>query len=247
MSFVGQSRASTYVRNESASHPIAPELLGVAGYSQNDRNNLIGYGSNHMRYDAEIEAHLRTDHRQDEKNAYQDHHPVWFQPSQWGGERVRKQPNGNPSAIERRQWHQIEDRQNNVDDQRILQVFSNPLRSSVWQVADEVEQQCGEHGEHNINARACRRNPYHVAPRIAQRPEVDRDRLRIAKQERRAQESSNAGSKIVPVRSMCLSGLNVTRPSREAVSSPSRSAAKPCAASWNVIAMMAGRAQIEIA
>jgi hypothetical protein len=28
-----------------------------------------------MRYDAEIEAHLRTDHWQDEKNADQDHHP----------------------------------------------------------------------------------------------------------------------------------------------------------------------------
>ena len=70
--------SSTYVRNESASHPIASELLGVAGYPQNNRNNLIGYGSNHMRYDAEIEAHLCTDHWQDEKNAYQDHHPVWF-------------------------------------------------------------------------------------------------------------------------------------------------------------------------
>jgi len=30
------------------------------------------------RYDAEIEAHLRTDHWQNEKNANQDHHPVRF-------------------------------------------------------------------------------------------------------------------------------------------------------------------------
>jgi hypothetical protein len=33
------------------------------------------YGCSHIRYDAEIEAHLRIDHWQDEKNADQDHYP----------------------------------------------------------------------------------------------------------------------------------------------------------------------------
>jgi hypothetical protein len=52
--------------------------LAVTGQPQNDRNDLAGYYSNHMRYDAEIEAYLRTDHWQNEKKANQDHHPVWF-------------------------------------------------------------------------------------------------------------------------------------------------------------------------
>ena len=121
--------------------------LGVAGYAQNHRNDLIGYGSNHMGHDAEIEAHLRANHWQDQKNADQDHHPVGFQPSQRGGEHVRKQPHGDTSAVERRQWQQIEDRQNDIDDQRIFQIFSNPLRYSVRQIADKVEQQRGDHGE----------------------------------------------------------------------------------------------------
>jgi hypothetical protein len=36
---------------------------------------------------------------------------------------------------------EIEDRQNNVDDQSISQVFSEPLRSSIGQIADKVERQ----------------------------------------------------------------------------------------------------------
>jgi hypothetical protein len=51
-----------------------------------------------------------------------------------------------------------------------------------------MEQHCGDHSEHNIDARTHRCDQHHVAPRIAQRPEVNRDRLRIAKQERRTQE-----------------------------------------------------------
>src|SRR5262249_38394392 len=94
---------------------------------------------NHTRYDAEIEAYLRTNHWQNEKNANQDHYPVWFQPSQREGEPVRKQSHDDPSAVKRRQWQQIEDRQNDVEDQCIFQVFSGPLGDSVWQVIDKME------------------------------------------------------------------------------------------------------------
>jgi hypothetical protein len=31
-----------------------------------------------MRHDAEIEAELRANHRQDEQHADQDHHPIGF-------------------------------------------------------------------------------------------------------------------------------------------------------------------------
>ena len=48
----------------------------------------------------------------------------------------------------------------------------------------------------------------------------------------------------VPNGSICFSGLNVTRPSRHAVSSPRRRATNPCAASWNVTAKMTGRIQV---
>ena len=51
------------------------------------------------------------------------------------------------------------------------------------------------------------------------------------------------GNKIVPKGSMCFAGLKLTRPSRQAVSSPSRCATKPCAASWSVMAMITGNAQ----
>ena len=62
-------------------------------------------------YDVEIQAHLRANHRQDEKNPDQDHHPVGFQPGERGAERLREQPHGDPSAVERWRRQQIEDRQ----------------------------------------------------------------------------------------------------------------------------------------
>ena len=73
-----------------------------------------------MRHDAQVETKLCANHRQYKKNAYQDYHPVWFQPGQRGGEHVRKESHGDPSAVERRQWQQIEDRQDNIDDERIF-------------------------------------------------------------------------------------------------------------------------------
>ena len=42
------------------------------------------------------------------------------------------------------------------------------------------------------------------------------------------------------IKSMCLSGLSVSRPARFAVSSPRRSAAYPCAHSCSVMHMRAG-------
>ena len=53
------------------------------------------------------------------------------------------------------------------------------------------------------------------------------------------------GSRIVPNGSMCFSGLALTRPSRQAVSSPNRRATKPCAASCRVMARIAGITQVE--
>src|ERR1700704_4877910 len=50
---------------------------------------------------------------------------------------------------------------------------------------------------------------------------------------------------MVPNGSICLSGLKLTRPSREAVSSPSMRATKACAASWKVIAMRTGITQVD--
>ena len=44
----------------------------------------------------------------------------------------------------------------------------------------------------------------------------------------------------------CYSGLALTRPSLKAVSSPSRCATKPCAASWKVMANSSGRIQTEM-
>ncbi len=58
--------------------------------------------------------------------------------------------------------------------------------------------------------------------------------------------SSSPGSSRVPNGSTWRIGLKVTRPARSAVSSPSLEATKPCAASWNVMAMIPGISQIEI-
>jgi hypothetical protein len=75
-----------------------------------------------------------------------------------------------------------------VDDQCVSQIFSKPLRNSVGQVVDKVEHQRGDQCERNIDGWACRCDQHHVAPQVAQRAEVDRHRLRIAKQKRRMQE-----------------------------------------------------------
>src|SRR5882757_4749623 len=50
---------------------------------------------------------------------------------------------------------------------------------------------------------------------------------------------------IVPKRSICESGFSVSRPIRSAVSSPNRSATKPCITSCRMIAKIVGSAQID--
>ena len=57
---------------------VRPIGLTVAGYQKNDADDLTGNHGNHMRHDAEIEAELRANHRQDEQHADQDHHPIGF-------------------------------------------------------------------------------------------------------------------------------------------------------------------------
>ena len=51
------------------------------------------------------------------------------------------------------------------------------------------------------------------------------------------QPNPTMSSITVPAGSRCRFGLSVTRPSRAAVSSPSRNAVTACDASWNVMAM----------
>jgi hypothetical protein len=50
---------------------------------------------------------------------------------------------------------------------------------------------------------------------------------------------------MVPNGSMCFSGLKLTRPSRQAVSSPQRCATKPWLASCRVIASSTGSTHVE--
>jgi hypothetical protein len=54
------------------------EVLAIAGQPQNDRYDPASHYSNHMRYDPEIDANLRTNHWQNEKNANQNNHPIGF-------------------------------------------------------------------------------------------------------------------------------------------------------------------------
>jgi hypothetical protein len=63
----GHAKWATTAGQSRSTQPLYS--LVVAGYQKNDPNYLTGYCGNHMRNDAEIETHLRTDHRQDEKNA----------------------------------------------------------------------------------------------------------------------------------------------------------------------------------
>src|SRR3977135_3711785 len=52
---------------------------------------------------------------------------------------------------------------------------------------------------------------------------------------------------MVPNRSICERGINVSRPIRSAVSSPNRSATNPCITSCRMIAKIVGNAQIDTA
>jgi hypothetical protein len=104
--------------------------LGVPSYPQNDPDDRTGRGSDRLGDHVEIETYLRSDHRQDEKDPDQDHHPIGLQPGKRSSERFWEQSHRDPSTIEWRQWQQIEDRQNDVDDQRIFK-FSASHRAAV--------------------------------------------------------------------------------------------------------------------
>jgi hypothetical protein len=61
------------------------------------------------------------------------------------------------------------------------------LDGRVRQIAHQMDRQRRHGGERDIHAWPRRRDPDHVPARISQRLEIDRNRLGIAEQERRAQ------------------------------------------------------------
>ena len=55
-------------------------------------------------------------------------HAEWFEPGKRHRQSPRQQPDGDPSAIQRRNRRQVEDGQDDVEDQRVLEVVGDPRR-----------------------------------------------------------------------------------------------------------------------
>jgi hypothetical protein len=63
----------------------------------------------------------------------------------------------------------VEDGQHDIDDQRVLQVFRDPLHRGYRQGPDKVEGERGRNGERDVHGRARRSYPDHAAARISER------------------------------------------------------------------------------
>jgi len=114
--------------------------------------------------------------------------------------------------------------QHDIDDQRILQVLRNPFRRGNGQVPDEVEGEGGQNGERNVRGRPGRGNPDHATARISERSKIDRHRLGITEQERRAQQHEEAGQQDRPDRIDVLQGIeaDASQPPRRLIAKEMR-------------------------
>ena len=82
----------------------------------------------------------------------------------------------------------LEDRQDDIDHQRILEVLREPYGHRGGRIIDKIEGERRQQRKQQIHARSSSRHPDHVAARIAQCAKVDRDRFCVAEQERRAHQ-----------------------------------------------------------
>ena len=79
---------------------------------------------------------------------------------------------------------QVKHRQDNIDDQCVLEILCDPWCCRFWQVIDEVKGECGENGERNVHGRPSRSYPDHVASGVAECSEIHRHRLGITEHKR---------------------------------------------------------------
>ncbi len=97
------------------------------------------------------------------------------------------------TSVQRRNWNEIEDRKNYIDEQRIFEIFKYELRGHRRHVSNQVES-CGrDDGKQKVHARARRGHQDHVATRIAECAKVHRHRLGISEQERRTSQQQQRG------------------------------------------------------
>ena len=86
---------------------------------------------------------MRTQQRQENEQSNKNYHPVRFKTGKLSGQYIRKQTNGNASPIKRREGKQIEDRENDINDERVLQIQYAPLGDCAWQIDSQMKTQGG--------------------------------------------------------------------------------------------------------
>src|SRR5262245_15365504 len=111
------------------------------------------------------------------------------------GQGIGKDADGNPPAVERRQWEQIEDRQNDIDDKRILEIKRNPLRDHCGQIDQKMKTRGSNNCQADIHCRPGRRHKHHATAGIMKGTKIDRDWLGISKQEWRSCEQQESRQK----------------------------------------------------
>lgn len=78
----------------------------------------------------------------------------------------------DPTSIERRQRQQIEDREDDVDNNGVLEVLSSPFSRNERQVTHKMKCERGDCRQQQIDARVGGGHQNCAYSRIAQRPEI---------------------------------------------------------------------------
>lgn len=142
----------------------------------------------HPPHDAEVRAELRAHQRRQGEQGDDDRHAVAFEPRVAQRGPAGQETEYHPAAVQGREGQQVEDGQHHVQHQRVLQVRKEPCRGWSRERVEDVKAEGGGIGHREVDAGASGGHQDHVAPRLAQTGEVDRHRLGVAEQERRAQE-----------------------------------------------------------
>ncbi len=97
---------------------------------------------------------------------------------------LRQKPDENPPAVERRNGDQIEHREHDIENERVLQIVGNEPTGHIRDVVDQVEGRGRQRSQQQVNGWSGGRHQNQIAARMAQRAEIHRHRLGVTEQER---------------------------------------------------------------
>jgi hypothetical protein len=156
--------------------------LTRAGQAQDDTDDRGRRACDDLIELVDVDAHLSRENRQKEKSPDHDPHAMRRKAGERCREHLGQHPDRDATAIEGREWDQVEECENDIDADCVGEIPQHPLTDIQRQNVDRVqEQRCGRR-QREVHDRSGSGHPDHVAAGISQLSEVHRHGLGISKE-----------------------------------------------------------------